>query len=707
METRAFAQRVLLGPTLGDKLFSPAALTDANPGGTDVVPDRPGREPELALATGRSPTTPLQVPDDDKERGALLHAFANHELLAIELIAGALLRFDDAPAAFRRGLVQTLREEQQHLALYLQRMSELGVEFGSRPLSGFFWRVMSSLETPRAFVAHLSLTFEQANLDFAMHYRRGFEQLGDHQTASVLQRVLDDEVGHVALGLRWFEKWRDPDVPLFDAHRDAMKPPLQIVRAKAAVFEEGPRIRAGLPQAYIDRLRTCGGSRGKPARVWWFNGAVEHEVDQGLGYTPPRSTLAALTDLETVPMVFARESDVVLVRKAPRSAFLDQLARAGFALPRFQGADLERTPWPAPRSVGPIAELCPWGASPRTEAFSRTARTRVSEAGGVRWRESIRGLYDKRTMVALAARLVDDPLWCPASLRPRIAEDWASVENARAEFERLGHGTRVKAVFGAAGRGQRVLRDLADDRPFVEAQLRRAGALVVEPEFDIAAQISVRLEADDAGARVTSLGRGGSTPAGQFDYAVVGPFDAGLDATVRRWLRGDGRDPERLKRMAQAVADVVSGATVDAGFVGPVGVDALLVHTQQGLRLRPMIDLNPRLTMGHVAQALRDRVSRRAFGVLRVTTLADVLTLGYADLHSWGEHTPTAQLETRDGVVRVKTGVVHLTDPQRAKSLVLSLSVAETIEAALSAVRVRRVPASQSRRSPPTRVPST
>ena len=67
---------------------------------------------------------------DEKERGRLLHFFANHELLATELMALALLKFPDAPASFRRGLLATLREEQIHTKLYIHRMKQCGVDFG-------------------------------------------------------------------------------------------------------------------------------------------------------------------------------------------------------------------------------------------------------------------------------------------------------------------------------------------------------------------------------------------------------------------------------------------------------------------------------------------------------------------------------------------------------------------------------------------------
>lgn len=704
MEVTAFAEQVLVGTTLADKLLAPLSLTDSAPAGLGPLPSEPGRAPELALCNGRTPATALNVPEAAADRGALLHAFANHELLAIELLAQALLRFSDAPAAFRRGLLQTLREEQTHLKLYLARMRALGVEFGARPLSGFFWRAMSGLETPSGFVAHLSLTFEQANLDFAEHYRRGFAQMGDHESAAVLQTVLDDEVGHVAMGLRWFERWRDPDVSLFDAHRDALVGPLQMVRAKGTGFEVEPRRRAGLPDPYIERLRTCGGSKGSAARVLWFNGAAEQEVEHGLRHTPRRSALAAVTDLETVPMFFAAASDVVLVRRPPRVAFLEQLGEAGFVLPRFEQAELERSPWPAPSSLGALRELRPWATSPRASAFGATARVRVSdpELGGV-WKDSVRPLYDKRFAVELAERIAPDAAWTEPSLRSRVVESMTALDRARSDFDALGYATRVKPAFGAAGRGHRVHCGAADDVVFVDALLRRAGGVVVEPEFDVVAQFSIRLLVDHRGASVLGIGRCGSNAAGQFVYAAVGAADVGLPPDVRRWLRGDGDDPKRLERMARQVADVVGEAAAPRGFRGPAGVDSLLVRTASGLRLRPLVDLNPRYTMGHVAQALQSHVSTRAYAVLAATTLPEA----DGDFPAWASDTAPPQFEERDGIRRLKGGVVHLTDPASAEKLVLSLSAAGSVSEALSAVSDRRLQAPRSRRNPRTRARET
>src|SRR5215475_2566464 len=177
MELRDFAERVLFATTLEEKLQSPADVTDDSPGSPLLTPSAPGRPAELRFkpqTSGKADFPGVHHLDREQERGRLLHFFANHELLAVELMALVLLRFPEAPPAFRRGVLRTLLDEQAHTRLYLERMRSCGIEFGEFPVSGFFWRAVSGMESPLDYVAGLSLTFEQANLDFCRHFAGEF-----------------------------------------------------------------------------------------------------------------------------------------------------------------------------------------------------------------------------------------------------------------------------------------------------------------------------------------------------------------------------------------------------------------------------------------------------------------------------------------------------------------------------------------------------
>ncbi|CAE7948686.1 unnamed protein product, partial [Symbiodinium sp. KB8] len=128
-----------------------------------------------------------------------LQKFANHELQAIEMFAWALLRFPDAPTGLQRGLLKTIREEQSHCRLYLDRVAALApgpAPLGPAPLSGYLWRSLESVNSANepllAFLCGIGLTFEAANLDHSLRYRDIFRQAGDEDSAAVLQRVHDE-----------------------------------------------------------------------------------------------------------------------------------------------------------------------------------------------------------------------------------------------------------------------------------------------------------------------------------------------------------------------------------------------------------------------------------------------------------------------------------------------------------------------------------
>ena len=236
MELQDFARRVLFAESLEEKLAAPdGTITDEVRGPALVTPDAPGRPAHLRMAPRgeRADLPPLHELHREEPRAVLFHFFANHELLATELMALAILKFPDAPRAFRRALLQTLRDEQEHTRMYLQHMGRGGIAFGDLPVNGYFWRHVSGMESPLDYVSRLSLTFEQANLDFSHHFAGVFGRMGDGDTAALMQRIYEDEISHVGCGLHWLRKWKQPDESDFDAWRKVLRFPLSPARARA------------------------------------------------------------------------------------------------------------------------------------------------------------------------------------------------------------------------------------------------------------------------------------------------------------------------------------------------------------------------------------------------------------------------------------------------------------------------------------------
>lgn len=266
MEMRLFAERLLGADTLKGKLSPPGGLTDNHPGAPLRLP-KPTRPPGLEIRPGREVRVPpIAGMHDPHQRARILHALANHELQAAELCAWALCAFPRSPPAFRRGLVSVLGDEQRHMALYLDRLATHDVSFGDFPVTGHFWNKLPGVRSPLGFVATLGLTFENANLDFALAYAAAATEAGDHDTAAVLKQVHEDEVRHVKLAYHWLRALSPEDQAPLDTYAENVASPLSLGRARGKSFDTQSRIAAGLDDDFIAALAAAGPVRpsGEP-----------------------------------------------------------------------------------------------------------------------------------------------------------------------------------------------------------------------------------------------------------------------------------------------------------------------------------------------------------------------------------------------------------------------------------------------------------
>ena len=79
------------------------------------------------------------------------------------------------------------------------------------------------------------------------------ERAGDRQSAELLRRILADEIGHVAIGIRWFERLcrvrgLDPEASFREAVRRNFKGDLK------PPFNREARAAAGFPARYWEPL---------------------------------------------------------------------------------------------------------------------------------------------------------------------------------------------------------------------------------------------------------------------------------------------------------------------------------------------------------------------------------------------------------------------------------------------------------------------
>lgn len=601
METREFAERVLFSSSLEEKLAEVRDLTDHAPGEALPAPGEPGRPAGLRLRPGglRAGFPGEARLIDEEQRGILLHFFANHELLATELMALVLLKFPDAPAPFRRGIVHTLREEQQHTKWYLRRMEECGVSFGAFPLSRFFWDSIAPMETPLDYVTRLSLTFEQANLDYARHYAAVLREAGDEKTAKILSRIYHDEINHVGYGLRWFRRWKEEGTSDWDAYRRQLHFPLSPARGRGNVpFNVEGRRLAGLDDAFIREIEVFSQSKGRTPNILWFTPDAEAAMASGMdgkGFAPRAGVRALQRDLEILPAFLCHRDDVVLLHHPPSGGHRRKLHAFGFELPECEILDEHgRIPADSLLRARKLHDMRPWAWCPQSAALLDPLDPREV---AIRWTPAIRQLFAKDWQVE---NLGIDSAVC------RTPQE---IGRAARAFQAQGYTEALaKSPFGAAGQKNRKFPtgDPGALHPWAGRVLARQGALVIEPWFDRVFDFSVQYERNATGLHRRAFVHLENDRRGQFRACTVRPkFCRGLSPDLIRFLMDGPLDlyekeiPRQLDPHLRA-----------ANHTGPVGIDAFVYRAPNGaLGHRPIVEVNPRFTMGRLTWELARRVA--------------------------------------------------------------------------------------------------
>jgi len=164
------------------------------------VPGRPNK-PECvapALVPRRAIGTPVG-------RAALLHAIAHIEFNAINLALDALWRFEGMPSDYYRDWLSVAREEAYHFTLLQDHLATMGYRYGDFPAHDGLWQMAE--RTQNDVLARMALvprTLEARGLDASPAIRDKLLRVGDEAGAAILDIILRDEIGHVAIGNRWY-----------------------------------------------------------------------------------------------------------------------------------------------------------------------------------------------------------------------------------------------------------------------------------------------------------------------------------------------------------------------------------------------------------------------------------------------------------------------------------------------------------------------
>jgi uncharacterized ferritin-like protein (DUF455 family) len=214
MELRKAALTALQTPNFEEKVAraqalqcSAATLLIAD-GALEEPADLPGHpaSPELVAhlkVPKRSPFTPDGL-------AALLHAVTHIEFNAINLALDAVWRFGGMPRAYYLDWLRVAAEEATHFSLLNAHLKSMGYAYGDFPAHTGLWDMTH--KTRHDITARMALvprTLEARGLDATPPMQAKLRRVGSPdalRAVEILDVILRDEVGHVAIGNHWY-RW--------------------------------------------------------------------------------------------------------------------------------------------------------------------------------------------------------------------------------------------------------------------------------------------------------------------------------------------------------------------------------------------------------------------------------------------------------------------------------------------------------------------
>ena len=134
------------------------------------------------------------------------------------------------------------------------RLAELGAGYGDLPAHDGLWEAAAATaDDLLARLAVVPLVLEARGLDVTPEMAARLERAGDAESAAILHHIYRDEIGHVATGVRWFDRLcrargLNPEAVFQERVRrffkGELKPP----------FNHEARAAAGFPRDYYEPL---------------------------------------------------------------------------------------------------------------------------------------------------------------------------------------------------------------------------------------------------------------------------------------------------------------------------------------------------------------------------------------------------------------------------------------------------------------------
>lgn len=215
----------------------------------NMMPGRPDK-PELIKPQNVS----RRNTHTEEGRAAMVHSFAHIEFNAINLAWDLICRFQDMPKEFYLDWTQVAGEEAKHFKLLRDYLNRRSYDYGSFPAHDGLWTIAE--QTKHDILLRLAVVpriMEARGLDVTPDLIERFRQAKDDDMVSILELILEEEIGHVMFGTKWYQflcqrVGKDPEEKFMEIMSHYLP------SSKTKKINKNARLQAGFSQTEINYL---------------------------------------------------------------------------------------------------------------------------------------------------------------------------------------------------------------------------------------------------------------------------------------------------------------------------------------------------------------------------------------------------------------------------------------------------------------------
>jgi hypothetical protein len=344
-----------------------------------------------------------------------------------------------------------------------------------------------------------------------------------------------------------------------------------------------------------------------------------------------------------------------------------------------------------------LGRLRPWAWGPDSVELLAPLFPSVTgeeRAPGQCYNETIAQLYSKAWSATFLKKFLEchnsenaaSPWLCTEDEAGVTVDTLADVLDAIAAIRSRGHHKIVvKEALGLAGHNAIRLWEpelLDAQRQWMTKAMRDRRQLVIEPWLEREVDFSVQLEMTSRGLQLCGYTGLISDRKGQFQANWAAPnYDRRLPAPVTALFHEHRGILARIHRLYDDIFARLEVELRRAGYFGPVGIDAFVYRGPQGgCRLKPVVEINPRYTMGRLTLELMKRASPGSYGMFRLVHRGMAKAEGFDDFPAYARSLTKGFHLRLEGhpAPKIREGALCLNDPAEAQVCLAVFQVSRT-----------------------------